>query len=121
MMFFCLNMNASMNAFWDMLRIQPSYPIFHFHHQDVLTGKSKKYAASPNAMQAVERANVDNAMIIDERDIRLLDQIGEGAHGVVYEGKWESSNGQVGFLASVDNDLFHKISANSCCKGTKRQ
>lgn len=61
-----------------------------------MTGKKKKYAASANAMQAMEKANVDNAILVDEKDIELLDQIGEGAHGIVYEGKWESSNGQVG-------------------------
>ena len=45
----------------------------------------------------MERANVDNAMLIDEKDIRLLGQIGEGAHGIVFEGKWDSINGQVGY------------------------
>ena len=43
----------------------------------------------------MERAKVDNAILIDEKDIKLLGQIGEGAHGIVFEGSWESSNGQV--------------------------
>jgi len=51
----------------------------------------------------MERANVDNAMLVDEKDIRLLNQIGEGAHGIVYEGKWESNNGLVGYTSMNDS------------------
>lgn len=61
--------------------------------------KRNKYAACPNAAQAIEQANVDpGAMLIDDGDIRILDKIGEGAHGVVYEGNWETRNGMVSFI-----------------------
>jgi len=40
------------------------------------------------------------AMLIDDGDIRMLDKIGEGAHGIVYEGNWETKNGMVSFLES---------------------
>ena len=62
---------------------------------------------------------MDNAMLIDERDIRLLGQIGEGAHGIVYEGKWESTNGQVSYQQLINGlYMFRNSPASSCCKGT---
>ena len=62
---------------------------------------------------------MDNAILIDERDIRLLGQIGEGAHGVVFEGKWESSNGQVGYQQLINGlYTFCNFPANGCCKRT---
>lgn len=67
----------------------------------------------------MERANVDNAMLIEEKDIKLVGQIGEGAHGVVYEGSWESSGGQVSdqcWLINVTMLLYFLL-AKSCCKG----
>ena len=39
-------------------------------------------------------------MLIDDSDIRMLDKIGEGAHGIVYEGNWETRNGIVSHLES---------------------
>jgi len=34
-------------------------------------------------------------MLIDDNDIRMLDKIGEGAHGIVHEGIWQTKNGTV--------------------------
>ena len=48
-------------------------------------------------MQAMERANVDHAILIDEKDIKIVSKIGEGAHGIVFEGKWESNNTPVSY------------------------
>ena len=62
---------------------------------------------------------MDNAILIDEKDIRLLGQIGEGAHGIVFEGKWDSSNGQVSYQHLIsDLCMFHNFAAKGCCKGT---
>ncbi|XP_065891111.1 non-receptor tyrosine-protein kinase TNK1-like isoform X2 [Dysidea avara] len=75
--------------------------------KDKLLRKGKKYAASPNAAQALEQANVDpGAMLIDDSDIRMLDKIGEGAHGIVYEGNWDTRNGmlKVAIKVLTDND-----------------
>ena len=40
---------------------------------------------------------MDSALLIDENDIRIMNRIGQGAHGVIFEGNWKSTNGQVGY------------------------
>ena len=42
-------------------------------------------------------ANVDHTILINEKDINIVCQIGKGAHGIIFEGKRESTNAPVSY------------------------